>query len=191
MKHRQQLAIQYQPLERLVPFAQNARTHSDAQVAQIAASIREWGFTNPVLVDEEGTIIAGHGRVLAARKLELQDVPTITLTGLSEAQRRAYVIADNKLALNAGWDTELLAAEMSRLDELGFDRLLTGFSEAELQHMATGWEPSSEPDETEPNNAGLEAVIKVRCSQLDQADVRATIELALKESGIQGARLVD
>lgn len=191
MKHRQQLDLAYRSLAELVPFAQNARTHSDSQVAQIAASIREWGFTNPVLVDEQGTIIAGHGRVLAARQLGLTDVPTITLRGLSEAQRRAYVIADNKLALNAGWDTETLAAEMARLDELGFDKLLTGFSVAELQHLATGWEPSSEPDETGASDKGLEAVLKVRCNQLDQADVRATIELALKESGIEGARLVD
>ena len=93
-------------IDRLIPYARNARTHSDAQIAQIAGSIREFGFTNPVLIDEKGGIIAGHGRVLGARQLDMTQVPTITLTGLSEAQRRAYVIADNKLALNAGWDPE-------------------------------------------------------------------------------------
>jgi ParB-like chromosome segregation protein Spo0J len=90
------------PLDRLVPYARNARTHSPEQVAQIAASIREFGFTNPVLVDEDGGIVAGHGRVLAARKLGMDQVPCLRLTGLTEAQRRAYVIADNRLALNAG-----------------------------------------------------------------------------------------
>src|SRR6187455_77043 len=96
----------------LIPYARNARTHSDAQVAQIAASIREFGFTNPVLVDGENGIIAGHGRLLAARKLGLATVPVIELAGLSAAQKRAYIIADNKLALNAGWDEDLLRLEV-------------------------------------------------------------------------------
>jgi ParB-like chromosome segregation protein Spo0J len=90
------------PIERLIPYARNARTHSDARVDQIAASIREWGWTNPVLVGEDGTIIAGHGRVLGARKLRLSDVPVMVAAGWSEAQKKAYTIADNKLSLNAG-----------------------------------------------------------------------------------------
>ena len=106
------------PLDRLVPYARNARTHSDAQVAQIAGSIREWGWTKPVLVDENG-IIAGHGRVLAARKLGLTEVPVMVARGWSEAQKRAYVIADNKLALNAGWDEELLRLELADLQGHG------------------------------------------------------------------------
>src|SRR5690606_35026758 len=101
------LHIQYQPTESLIPYARNARTHSDAQVAQIAASIREFGFNNPVLVDGENGIIAGHGRLLAARKLGLDSVPVIELAHLSETQKRAFILADNKLALNAGWDDEL------------------------------------------------------------------------------------
>jgi len=116
----------------LVPYARNARTHSDAQVAQIAASIREWGWTMPVLVDEDGGVIAGHGRILAAQKLGLADVPTMVARGWSEAQRRAYVLADNKLALNAGWDDDLLKVELLDLQGVGFDLALTGFDADEL-----------------------------------------------------------
>lgn len=120
------------PVDSLVPYARNSRTHSEGQVAQIAASIREFGFTNPVLVDGEGGIIAGHGRVLAARKLGMKDVPVIDLAHLTDAQRRAYVIADNKLALNAGWDDEMLRVEFADLKDAGFDLALTGFSLEEI-----------------------------------------------------------
>jgi len=123
--------IERWPIGRLVPYARNARTHSDAQVGQIAASIREWGWTNPVLVDEEGTIIAGHGRVLAARKLRIAQVPVMVAAGWTEAQKRAYTIADNKLTLNGGWDEELLGLEIGELEVLGFDLDLIGFSDDE------------------------------------------------------------
>lgn len=116
----------------LVPYARNARTHSDAQVAQLAASIREFGFTNPILVDGERGIIAGHGRLLAARKLGLAEVPVIELSHLTPAQRRAYVLADNKLALNAGWDDDLLRLELADLRSEGFDLGLTGFGLDEI-----------------------------------------------------------
>jgi hypothetical protein len=116
----------------LIPYARNSRTHSDAQVAQIAGSIREFGFTNPVLIDAENGIIAGHGRVLAAGKLGMESVPCIRLAHLTESQRRAYVIADNKLALNAGWDEEMLGLELADLRELDFDLSLLGFTEDEL-----------------------------------------------------------
>ena len=102
------------PIDRLVPYARNARTHSDAQVAQIAGSIREWGWTMPMLVDEDGTLIAGHGRVLAARQLGLTEMPVMVARGWSEAQKRAYVIADNKLALNAGWDVRTAEGRTDR-----------------------------------------------------------------------------
>jgi ParB-like chromosome segregation protein Spo0J len=125
--------IEHWPIDKLIPYARNARTHSDAQVAQIAASICEFGFTNPVLVGSDGVIIAGHGRVLAARKLGLETVPVVVLDHLTPTQRRALVIADNKLALNAGWDEELLALELSELQGLGFDLDLTGFSIDEIQ----------------------------------------------------------
>jgi ParB-like chromosome segregation protein Spo0J len=117
----------------LVPYARNSRTHSPEQVAQIAASIREWGWTMPILIDETGGIIAGHGRVMAAQKLGIEDVPCMTAIGWSEAKRRAYVIADNKLALNAGWDDEMLRVEFGELRDMGFDLELTGFSIDELQ----------------------------------------------------------
>jgi len=126
------LQIEYKPLAELIPFARNSRTHSDEQVAQIAASIREFGFTNPILIDGEGGIIAGHGRLAGARKLSLTEVPTITLSGLTDAQKRAYVIADNKLALNSGWDVEMLASELKGLGDEGFDLDLIGFSSDEL-----------------------------------------------------------
>jgi ParB-like chromosome segregation protein Spo0J len=123
------------PIEALIPYARNSRTHSDEQVAQVAASIREFGFTNPVLIDEAGGIIAGHGRVLAARKLGLAEVPCLTLAGLTEAQKRAYVIADNKLALNAGWDEDLLALEIKDLQGMDFDLDLLGFDAGELDEL--------------------------------------------------------
>ena len=124
-----------QSVEALIPYARNSRTHSDEQVAQIAASIREFGFTNPVLVDDEGGIVAGHGRVMAARQIGMTAVPTINVGWLSEQQRRAYVIADNQLALNAGWDDEALAAELSALDDSGFDVGLVGFSDADMERL--------------------------------------------------------
>lgn len=127
--------------DKLVPYILNSRTHSDEQVAQIAASIKEFGFTNPVLIDGDCGIIAGHGRVLAARKLGIDTVPCITLDHLTDAQKRAYVIADNKLALNAGWDDELLRVELDELAELGFDLELTGFSLDEIEALQVDPEP--------------------------------------------------
>ncbi|MEP9390576.1 site-specific DNA-methyltransferase [Mesorhizobium sp. KR9-304] len=142
------MTIEYRPLSELIPYARNARTHSDRQIAEIAASIREFGWTNPILVDGENGIIAGHGRLLAARKLGMAEVPVIELDGLTEAQKRAYVIADNKLALNAGWDDELLALEFGDLQSLGFDLALTGFGEDEIAAlMSHGTVGLTDPDE--------------------------------------------
>jgi DNA modification methylase len=132
------LQIAWRPLGELIPYTRNPRTHSDAQVAQIAASIREFGWTNPVLVDDAKGIIAGHGRVLAARKLGLDEVPVIELGHMSEAQRRAYLLADNQLALNAGWDEALLRLELADLSDLGFDLGLIGFGEGELERLLSG-----------------------------------------------------
>lgn len=129
------MTIEKLPLALLVPYARNSRTHNDAQVAQIAASIREFGFTNPVLIDEKDSIIAGHGRVLAARKIGLADVPCIRLSHLTDAQKRAYVIADNKLALNAGWDDEMLRLELADLKAADFDLSLVGFNADELDEI--------------------------------------------------------
>ncbi|MGB2073273.1 MAG: site-specific DNA-methyltransferase [Candidatus Puniceispirillaceae bacterium] len=125
--------IEYVETSKLVPYARNSRTHSDEQVAQICGSIKEFGFTNPVLIDADGIIIAGHGRTLAAQRLDMKEVPCLRLDYLTEAQKKAYVIADNKLALNAGWDEEMLALELSGLKDSDFDLSLTGFNEDEIE----------------------------------------------------------
>ena len=119
----------------LIPYINNSRTHSEEQVNQIVASINEFGFTNPLLIDEKDNIIAGHGRLLASKKLKMEEVPCIVLSGLTEAQKKAYIIADNKMALNAGWDEELLKIELENLKELDFDLELTGFNVDELDDI--------------------------------------------------------
>jgi hypothetical protein len=126
------MKIEQLPTADLIPYARNTRTHSPEQVAQIAGSIREFGFTNPVLIDADNGIIAGHGRVMAASKLGLAKVPCIRLAHLTDTQKRAYIIADNKLALNAGWDEEMLGLELADLREADFDLGLLGFSEDEI-----------------------------------------------------------
>ncbi len=130
-----QQQIVYKNTSDLIAYVNNARTHSDEQVLQICASIKEFGFTNPVLTDGDNGIIAGHGRIMAAKKLGLEQVPTIELSHLSDAQRKAYILADNKLALNSGWDNNLLAIEFDELKELGFDIELTGFSLDEIDAL--------------------------------------------------------
>ena len=145
----QTLNVEYRKVETLIPFARNPRTHSDAQVAKLAASIVEFGWTNPVLVDGSHGIIAGHGRLAAARKLGLAEVPVIELGHLSPAQKRAYVIADNRLALDAGWDEEMLAAELAELSEAGYDLDLTGFDADELSDIMSGEETTTEGETDE------------------------------------------
>jgi hypothetical protein len=152
-----QLKITYQKTGDLVPYARNSRTHSEEQVGQIAASIREFGFTNPVLVDEGNTIIAGHGRIMAAQKLGLGEVPTITLAGLTESQRKAYIIADNRLALNAGWDDEMLRLEIADLKEADFDLDLLGFEDDEIAALEIPSDGTSEAEN--PYTAKVEAPI--------------------------------
>lgn len=139
------MQIEPRPVADLVPYARNSRTHSDAQVAQIAASIREFGFNNPVLIDPDGVLIAGHGRVLAAQALGLEEVPTITLSHLSDAQRRAYVIADNQIALNSGWDFDLLRSEVLDLgDDLDLDVL--GFGDHLQNILLERLDGENDPD---------------------------------------------
>jgi len=145
----------------LIRYSHNPRTHSEAQVAQITASIAEFGFTSPVLIDDQNTIIAGEGRVLAAKKAKMTTVPCIVLTGLTDAQRAAYVIADNRLALNAGWDERTLQAEFDRLVELDYDFNLTGFSEVEIAALLDGIENcmdevATEVPATQPESIGVE-----------------------------------
>lgn len=141
------LNIQYRKVSDLKPATRNARTHSTEQIKQIAASIKQFGFTNPVLIDANGQLIAGHGRVEAAKQLGLTDVPTLCLDHLSEAQIRAYIIADNKLAENAGWDDEMLSLEFQYLDslDLDFDLAITGFEMAEIDGFLV-LDPEDEPD---------------------------------------------
>lgn len=127
--------LHHKKVSDLIPYVNNSRTHSDEQVLQVASSIKEFGFTNPVLIDDDGMIIAGHGRVLAAKKLKMDEVPCLVLSGLTEAQKKAYVIADNKLALNSGWDDELLKLELEGLSDLGFDLDILGFSADELSEL--------------------------------------------------------
>tara|TARA_R110000796_G_scaffold42012_3_gene104134 strand:+ start:172 stop:669 length:498 start_codon:yes stop_codon:yes gene_type:complete len=137
------LEIQYIATDNLIPYINNSRTHSEAQIHQITASIVEFGFTNPVLIDEKGMIIAGHGRASAAKVLGIDKVPTITIKGLTEAQRNAYVIADNKLAINASWNMELLNIEIETLKDMNFNIELLGFELEELQILdGEGEEPN-------------------------------------------------
>jgi len=131
LKHK----IEYLKLDKLTGYAANSRTHSDEQIDQIAASITEFGFTNPILIDENSIIIAGHGRLEAAKRLDLDEAPCLRLSHLTEAQKKAYIIADNKLALNAGWDDDLLKQEISALEDLDFDIALLGFDSVELAKM--------------------------------------------------------
>ncbi len=150
------IQIEHVEVSKLIPYARNSRTHSPAQVKQIAASIREFGFMNPVLIDASNTIIAGHGRVMAAEHLQLQSVPCVRHEHLTEAQRRAYVIADNKLAMNADWDGEMLKVEIEELKEENYDMSLLGFSDIELDEMF----------EVEEINAKTQEVIHEQSVQL-------------------------
>lgn len=144
-----QLEVTYRKVEDLIPYARNARTHSDEQVARIAASIKEFGWTNPIIIDGENGIVAGHGRTLAARKLGLTEVPCIELKNLTETQKRAYILADNRLALDAGWDNEMLALELGDLKDAGVDLELTGFSDEELDELLETPTESVDGDEDE------------------------------------------
>ena len=147
------MKIQQISVEKLIPYARNSRTHSDEQVSQIAASIKEFGWTNPILVDGESGIIAGHGRLLAARKLGMDKVPVIELAHLSDIQKRALIIADNKLALNAGWDNDMLALEFEELEIEGFDLSLTGFGDEEIDELKK--ENENNEEDTLPGNGSL------------------------------------
>ena len=153
------LRIEHRPVDALIPYARNARTHSKAQVALIAGSIREFGFTNPVLVDGESGIIAGHGRLLAARQLGLAQVPAIELAHLSPAQKQALVLADNKLAERAGWDEQLLALEAGELAKLGVDLSTLGFEAGEVDDLLHG--DAADPREEETPEPAVQPVSRL------------------------------
>lgn len=146
MKERPELKVVYRQVNDLIPYARNARTHSDDQVTRIASSIKEFGFTNPILIDGENGIIAGHGRLMAAKKLGMREVPTIELSGLTDAQKRAYILADNKLALNSGWDESFLKLELKELEAIGADLDLTGFDDEELTALLADDEGDEFPE---------------------------------------------
>jgi ParB-like chromosome segregation protein Spo0J len=172
-------------IDRLIPSARNARTHTDAQVAQIASSMREWGWTMPVLVDEKDNVIAGHGRIMAARVLDWHEVPVMTAKGWSEAQKRAYMLADNKLALNASWDDELLAIELADLKEMDFTLDLVGFSEAEQDSILAGWTgDASDVTGAGESVEGTDRRIVLAVAQADGERAYKVIGDALTASGI-------
>lgn len=154
------IKIETTPIDKLVPYVNNARTHSPEQVDQIAASIKEFGFNNPVLIDKKNGIIAGHGRVMAARKLELKEVPTVRLEHLTETQKKAFILADNKIAMNAGWDEELLALELKDLNDVMFDLNLTGFDGKELDALIQPEPVAGLTNEDEVPEAPVEPVTK-------------------------------
>ncbi|EHM5881975.1 ParB N-terminal domain-containing protein [Escherichia coli] len=167
------LKIEYLPVGKLLRYAKNSRTHSDEQVEQLVNSIREYGFTNPVLIDEKNELIAGHGRLAAAEILEMDKVPAIRLSNLSEKQKKAYRIADNKLALNAGWDMQLLAEEVKALMDDDFDIDLLGFNDAELDEMLSDEQPQEEDDNSSP-------VVQIKYLAIDKERIPATdMEIAL------------
>ncbi|ENE0102891.1 ParB N-terminal domain-containing protein [Escherichia albertii] len=167
------LKIEYLPVGKLLRYAKNSRTHSDEQVEQLVNSIREFGFTNPVLIDEKNELIAGHGRLAAAEILEMDKVPAIRLSNLAEKQKKAYRIADNKLALNAGWDMQLLAEEVKELMDDDFDIDLLGFNDAELDEMLSDEQPKEEDDNSSP-------VVQIKYLAIDKERIPATdMEIAL------------
>jgi len=144
-----QLNVKYRKVEDLIPYVNNSRKHSDEQVAQISASIKEFGWTNPILIDGTNSIIAGHGRLMAARKLKMDEVPTIEISHLTDTQRKALVIADNKLALNADWDNTLLTIELDDLLKDGFAIDILGFNEQEIKTIMqeVNFDAGSEEDQ--------------------------------------------
>lgn len=144
-----QLNVKYRKVEDLIPYVNNSRKHSDEQVAQISASIKEFGWTNPILIDGTNSIIAGHGRLMAARKLKMDEVPTIEISHLTDTQRKALVIADNKLALNADWDNNLLTIELDELFKDGFALDILGFNEQEIKTIMqeVNFDAGSEEDQ--------------------------------------------
>jgi ParB-like chromosome segregation protein Spo0J len=172
-------AIERRRLSELIPYARNARTHSDVQVAQIASSMREWGWTMPILIDDDDNIIAGHGRILGAALLGWEFGPCMIAKGWSEAKRRAYVIADNKLAQNASWDVELLGIELTDLVAEGFAVELIGFTAAEMETTLAGWNYEMQQRDIAAGDELDIEVIKVRCHIGEKERVITLLRTAL------------
>lgn len=188
------LKITYRKVEALIPYARNSRTHSDMQVAQIAASIKEFGFRSPVLVDAENGILAGHGRVLAARKLGLDEIPTIDGSDMTKTQQRAYVIADNKLALNAGWDDELLQLEIEDLKELDFDVEILGFDPSELQNKQVDYSVLDDEDlskEIDDMAGGVRKAIQIEFEPDHYEEAQQLVKFWREHGGYVGYMLMN
>lgn len=176
--------IEYLNPDDLIPYINNARTHSEEQISQIAGSIKEFGFSNPILVDEENGILAGHGRLMAAKKLGRTEVPVVRLVGLTEAQKKAYILADNKIAENSSWDNDLVKIELEQLREADFNIDLIGFSSDELDLIENGWDSDfKDPGEYEHDEAVKKITVKV--GALDEEQAKEVITNALDSAGIE------
>ena len=179
------LEITYRNIDDLIPYINNTRTHSEEQVNQIASSIKEFGFTNPVLIDEQGGLIAGHGRVMGAKKLGLKEVPTICLSDLTEAQKKAYIIADNKIALNAGWDEELLKLEIEALQDMDFDYSDLGF---DFDFEDNDWETDiTIPEKISNGEQSEKFEIIIKCEDEDKKQlIEDKLSILISTEGIVG-----
>ena len=187
--------IERKKVDDLIPYARNARTHSDEQVAQLAASIKEWGWTTPVLVDEGGEIIAGHGRVMAARKLNIDEIPTMTATGWSKAQKQAYVLADNQLPQNAGWDDSRLALELNDLGEMNFDLSLLGWGEdlpefAEMPDYSV-LEDKEMSDQLDEMALGVKKAIQIEFEAEHYEDAQELVKFWRSQGAYIGMMLIE
>jgi ParB-like chromosome segregation protein Spo0J len=181
-------------ITRLTPYARNSRTHSDEQIGQIAASIKEWGWTTPVLVDEDGSIIAGHGRTLAAQRLKMTEVPVMVAKGWSDAKKRAYLLADNKLALNAGWDNQMLALELAEIGELGFDLELIGFDPSEFNNTAVDYSVLDGDDietELEEMASGVRKAIQIEFEPEHYEEAQALVKFWRENKAYVGMMVIN
>jgi hypothetical protein len=188
------LVVTMQPVEDLIPYDKNPRTHSPTQIERIAASITEFGFTNPILVDEDLNVIAGHGRLMAAQALELDVVPTIKLGRLTDAQRRAYVIADNQIALNSGWDDDLLQSELNELANAGFDLSVLGWGD-NLPTFGETVDLSALDDFDEDQTAdladGVKKAIQIEFRSEDYEEAKGLVAAARKRGDYIGMKLIE
>lgn len=179
------LKIEYVPLDELKADKRNSRTHSAEQIDGVVQSIKEFGWTNPILIDEKRTIIAGHARRAAAEKMGQKSVPTITLVGLTKAQKRAYLIADNKLALNSDWDYEVLGKELGALLEDGIDLSVLGFSEDEAEEIMRGWESDIEGEIAGPTDSATNKITIVLSHSKDVTKAKQLIRKSLEDKSIE------
>jgi len=183
------MQVKQRKVESLIPYVNNSRKHSDEQVAQIAASIKEFGWTNPILVDGDNGIIAGHGRLMAARKLNMNEVPVIELAHLTEAQRKALIIADNKLALNSGWDYQLLKLEIETLKELKFDIDLIGFDDSELNFNTVNYDALNDENlenQLDAMAAGVKKAIQIEFEPEHYEDAQEIVKFWRQEGAYVG-----